>query len=746
MTSCPFRSALGGALLSLSERQVDCLLALARKSNNNDDLRWGCWIVITEASPKRPGPTVLGGLWRRFRAVADFCIHQAKNNSKLADPFKVFVELVTLKAPQKVAFALFLKARSDGCEVTDTSDQIDGDCDVDNALVKWIIPRQVTDIDTDEDDHILGPRAALDDDSFIETDNVWALDENRNVVLRASVLKSTQLKDLPEVTSEGLWRGFQLPPEVFLQLLQHQKDFMVWMANIHARGDGSGGLCADHMGLGKTIQTLVFLGGLMRAGTIRNASVIVPSGLIPNWIREARIWLNACVDNVEIVEVSSAVHDVQKRRRRVLRALNATGLHVMVTSQSLVGKDPAAFKASKKHWDYVVVDEGQKVKNLQSRKNKGCEKICSSNTHRLMLSGTPLQNRPEEFWCILSWLFKNHGPQDFPRKRSLFSKEYGKIMEQGRNKKASALSVDKARDANEKFQDMIKPFFLKRQNDLLRLPKKQEFVVFIEMNKALRRLYSQTLRRDISELLQQTSETNKKVAWALPMLNKLQGACLHPCLVDSSQTSKKKHPRLTIMLQLIKQFKNEGHQTLIFSQSTRCVQYHSESSTTRSPDLLARFLSLSPHRMLDIIGSDLLANNDIHFLRIDGKVTGDKRQRIVNRFQNDSSITIMLLTTGAGGVGLNLTAATRVIFNDMDWASDEQSIHRCYRIGQKKEVQIFFLVYAGTVEGKRTVWFASNAFHPLLFLTLSIDDTREKVWPASPQERPDLGNTHGRHG
>jgi SNF2 family DNA or RNA helicase len=456
------------------------------------------------------------------------------------------------------------------------SDQIDGNCDVDEGSDKLVIPRQFTDIDTDDEDHLLGPRAALDDDTSIEPDHVWALDENRNVVLRASVLNSAQLSDLAEVTSEGLWRGFQLPPEVFRKLYPHQKDFMVWMANIHARGDGSGGLCADHMGLGKTIQTLVFLGGLMRAGTIRNANVIVPSGLIPNWIREARIWLHACIDNVAIVEVSSAVHDDKERRHRVLQALNATRPHLMVTSQDLLGKNPAAFKASKKHWDYVVVDEGQKVKNLQSRKSKGCEKICSSNTHRLMLSGTPLQNRPEEFWCILSWLFKNHGPQDFPRQRSQFNSEYGKIMEQGRNKNASAESVDQARDANEKFQDMIKPYFLKRQNDLLCLPKKQEFVVFIEMNKALRRLYSETLKRDIAELLQQTSETNKKDAWALPMLNKLQSVCLHPCLVDSSHTSKEKHPRLTIMLQLIEQFKNEGHQTLIFSQSTRYVQYHSE--------------------------------------------------------------------------------------------------------------------------------------------------------------------------
>jgi SNF2 family DNA or RNA helicase len=107
--------------------------------------------------------------------------------------------------------------------------------------------------------------------------------------------------------------------------------------------------------------------------------------------------------------------------------------------------------------------------------------------------------------------------------------------------------------------------------------------------------------------------------------------------------------------------------------------------------------------MLDIIGTDLLTASKIKFLRIDGQVTGDNRQRIVNRFQEDSSFTVMLLTTGAGGVGLNLTAASRVIFNDVDWnwASDEQSIHRCYRIGQTKPVQIFFLVYAGTVEGTR---------------------------------------------
>jgi SNF2 family DNA or RNA helicase len=578
MTPCRFRNALGGALLSLSERQIHDLLALARKSNDNDDLLRGCWIVINKASPERLRLTSLGGHCRRFRDIADFCIYQAKDNSIF--PFKVFVELVTLKAPQTVAFTLFLNVRRGGCKLTDMSDQIDDDCDVDEATDQLIIPRQFTDIETDEDDHLPGPHAALEDDTSIEPDHVWAMDDNRNVVLRASVLNSTQLSDLQEVTSEGLWRGFQLPPEVFRKLYPHQKDFMIWMANIHARGDGSGGLCADHMGLGKTPQTLVFLGGLMRAGTIRNAAVIVPAGLIPNWIDEARKWLTKCVDNVAIVEVSSAVHDVQKRRCLILQALDATKPHLMVTSQDLVGKNPAAFKASKLHWDYVVVDEGQKVKNLRTRKSKGCEKICSYTTHRLMLSGTPLQNRPEEFWCILSWLFKNHGPRDFPRKRSLFNSKYGKFMEKGRNKNASALSVDEARAANEEFQYMIKPFFLKRQNDLLCLPKKQEFVVFIEMNKALRRLYSQTLERDIAELLQQTPETNKKDAWALPMLNKLQSACLHPCLVDSSQTSKKKHPRLTIMWQLIEQFKNEGHQTLIFSQSTRYVQYHSDNEVS----------------------------------------------------------------------------------------------------------------------------------------------------------------------
>lgn len=265
-----------------------------------------------------------------------------------------------------------------------------------------------------------------------------------------------------------------------------------------------------------------------------------------------------------------------------------------------------------------------------------------------------------------------------------FKKDFGDPIELGRNKNATESTVEAAQRANLKLQTLLKPYFLQRMKaDVLSdMPPKQEFVVWTHLSPVQRRRYEDyvTTSDTVNAVL---SSESKSPLVAIDWLRKLIG---HPLLVDVSYDRKRstldrldvatlleQSAKLEVLCGLIQRLSTSGHRTLIFSNSTMTL------------DIIQRVL------------------HGLNISRIDGTTKENDRQRSVEEFnQEGSNVDVMLLSTKAGGLGLTLTGADRAVIYNPSWnpTDDSQAVDRCYRIGQKKSVEVYRFIAAGTVEEK----------------------------------------------
>ena len=440
----------------------------------------------------------------------------------------------------------------------------------------------------------------------------------------------------------------------------------------------------------QTFQTLTYLGGLMRAKTIRNALIICPVSVIRTWEREGdTILRQSCVPKINICVVSS---DVKKHRRtHILQdALHCSKKrpHLVITSYGLVSNSPLDFVSQEQGmgvggaWDYVVVDEGHKMKNPNTQVSKACRRICKgrsgddSKTRRLLLTGTPIQNNLKELWALFD--FATSGRLLGPLRR--FQNRYGDPIEAGRMKNATEWTIRTAENANKELQAKLRPHFLQRLKSSEfkeMLPTKRELVVFTHLSEKQRTKYDQFLAGGMvaSILTGETASPLEAITW-------LKKLCDHPYLVDKTGHSSicelgrsrlvEDSAKLHVLHDLLLRLNQSGHRTLVFSQSTK---------------------------MLDII--QRVMSQKLTLSRIDGQTKEKDRQRSVDAFNTDgSNIDCMLLSTKAAGIGLTLTGADRAIIISPSWnpAEDAQAVDRCFRIGQKKNVTVYRFITAGSVE------------------------------------------------
>jgi SNF2 family DNA or RNA helicase len=269
-----------------------------------------------------------------------------------------------------------------------------------------------------------------------------------------------------------------------------------------------------------------------------------------------------------------------------------------------------------------------------------------------------------------------------------FKNRFQRPIEAARNKDATKFQIEQGKLAAKELQDLLKPYLLQRLKvDFLaeKLPAKKDFVVWTHLSLKQRSLYSAYVEAKDGAVMETILGLKSSPLIALSWLKKLIG---HPILVSDGEKQSpissiapcdllRDSVKLQIAADLVEHFSKGGHKTLVFSQSTKSL------------DIIQRVLKGKARG----IG------------RVDGKVTGKHRQEAVDRFNEDGSlIDVMLISTGAGGVGLTLNAADRVILYDPAWnpASDSQAVDRCYRIGQTKDVFVYRLIAAGTVEEKVT--------------------------------------------
>jgi len=475
---------------------------------------------------------------------------------------------------------------------------------------------------------------------------------------------------------------FTIPSSLFNKLYDFQKDGVAWLATLYLKRIG--GILGDDMGMGKTFTTLSLLGGLMKSNTIKKAVVVAPVSVLRNWENEAKRILPLC--RKVNIQVLTSTTTPNKRKKILHQVLEAHSPQLLITSFGLVASNPDHFTqqvSGKKVWDYVILDEAHKIKNPNTANYKAMEMIAKNkNIRRIILTGTPIMNNLKELHTLFNFATSGKVLGTLQE----FQKKYGKPIEAARSVDADEYMVQLGEEAMQELQQLIQPYFLQRmKSEYLSeaLPPKYEYVLWTNLSPLQRRMYTEYIESEtVSSIL---GGEAKSPLFAITWLQKL---CGHPLLVQGETVKSidnfdEHEPnelmdasaKLKVMYNLVKALICNGHRTLIFSQSTK---------------------------VLDII--EKILKEKFKLSRIDGKTKEIDRQKQVDEFNEaESDVNIMLISTKAGGQGLTLTGADSCVVYDPSWnpAEDAQAVDRCYRLGQKKKVQVFRLITAGTVEEKR---------------------------------------------
>lgn len=437
---------------------------------------------------------------------------------------------------------------------------------------------------------------------------------------------------LENITNPGSM-NYAVPRSLDQVLRNYQKQGYQWMKTLAHYGFG--GILADSMGLGKTLQSIAFILSILPdiRKKKRLALIVCPSSLIYNWLHELRKFAP---------EVQAAVVDGNQSERQKIQT-NAGDHDVMITSYPLLRSDIKYFE--KQSFHTVFFDEAQAFKNPLTKTAKVVKKLQSE--HRFALTGTPVENSPEELWSIFHVVF----PELF----------------QGLKEYSHLTSSQIAR--------RIRPFMLRRvKEDVLQeLPKKRESLESVELFPEQKKLYAAylaKLRHDTLKHLDKDTIRKNRMK-ILAGLTRLRQICCHPGLfVDGYKGGSAK---LEQLMELLREAMISGRRVIIFSQFTK---------------------------MLEMIGKEL-AFLGMGFFYLDGQTPSKERVEICERFNNGER-DLFLISLKAGGTGLNLTGADTVILYDLWWnpAVEEQAADRAHRIGQEKVVQVIKLVARGTIEEK----------------------------------------------
>ncbi|XP_040060254.2 chromodomain-helicase-DNA-binding protein 5 isoform X3 [Gasterosteus aculeatus] len=457
----------------------------------------------------------------------------------------------------------------------------------------------------------------------------------------------------------------------------YQLEGLNWLRFSWAQGTDT--ILADEMGLGKTVQTIVFLYSLYKEGHSKGPYLVsAPLSTIINWEREFELWApdfhvvtytgdkdsRAIIRENEFTFEDSAV----KTGRKVFRMKKDTPIkfHVLLTSYELITIDQAILGSIT--WACLVVDEAHRLKNNQSKffRILNGYKIY----YKLLLTGTPLQNNLEELFHLLNFLT----PERFNNLEG-FLEEFADISKE---------------DQIKKLHDLLGPHMLRRLKvDVFKnMPSKTELIVRVELSPMQKKYYKFILTRNFEAL---NSKGGGNQVSLLNIMMDLKKCCNHPYLFpvaaveapvqangsyDGNQLVKSSG-KLTLLQKMLKKLKDEGHRVLIFSQMTKML------------DLLEDFLEFEGYK----------------YERIDGGITGGLRQEAIDRFNAPGAQQFcFLLSTRAGGLGINLASADTVVIYDSDWNphNDIQAFSRAHRIGQNRKVMIYRFVTRGSVEERIT--------------------------------------------
>ncbi|XP_058228632.1 ATP-dependent DNA helicase DDM1-like [Rhododendron vialii] len=458
------------------------------------------------------------------------------------------------------------------------------------------------------------------------------------------------------------------------KLKSYQLKGVKWLISLWQ--NGLNGILADQMGLGKTIQTIGFLAHLKGKGMDGPYLVIAPLSTLSNWVNE----ISRFTPSVNSIIYHGSKKERGEIRRKFMPRTTTPKFPIVVTSYEVALSD------ARKHlrhynWKYIVVDEGHRLKNSKCKLFKELKLLPVEN--KLLLTGTPLHNNLAELWSLLNFILPDifSSLEEFESWFNLSGKCSNEATKEEieENRKAQVVA---------KLHAILRPFLLRRMKSDVeqKLPRKKEIILYATMTEHQKNFKDHLINKTLETYLREKVDTGRGMKGKLTnVMLQLRKNCYHPDLLESAFDGSYFYPpveqivnqcgKFQLLDRLLAKLLARKHKVLIFSQWTKVL------------DIMDYYFS----------------EKGFEVCRIDGSVKLDERRRQIQEFNDvNSSYRIFLLSTRAGGLGINLTAADTCILYDSDWnpQMDLQAMDRCHRIGQTKPVHVYRLATALSVEGR----------------------------------------------
>lgn len=484
-------------------------------------------------------------------------------------------------------------------------------------------------------------------DNHKEERPLWSLTTIQSESFENLPVKFTMSEPLREIQRQILGKSEiapeKFPKEIQAQLRKYQLEGVHWLERL--RRMHLSGILADDMGLGKTLQAIIAITQSKVSKKTAQSLVVSPTSLVYNWKEEIYKF------NPQLKAV--VIDGTPQQRRRILKDI--ASYDVIITSYNLLQKDIEIHRSLR--FDYMILDEGQHIKNRTTRNAKSVKQI--SAAHRLILTGTPIENSLEELWSLFDFLM--------PGLLSTYDRFVEKYIRQAALGTTSHL---------ENLRRKVSPFILRRMKEdvLDDLPAVSEIFYHCHLSEAQKVLYhsyAASAKEELSKLVKKEGFEKIQIH-VLATLTRLKQICCHPAIFAKEKSEVGDSAKYDMLMELLPTLVEGKHKTVIFSQYTK---------------------------MLTILREDL-EKKGYRFAYLDG--SSKNRLEIVKQFNDDPKIAIFLVSLKAGGSGLNLVGADTVIHYDMWWnpAVESQATDRVHRIGQKKSVSSYKLITLNTIEEK----------------------------------------------
>ncbi|KAE9244674.1 TATA-binding protein-associated factor [Phytophthora fragariae] len=528
---------------------------------------------------------------------------------------------------------------------------------------------------------------------------------NQNAVSRTFLESFTEGKAIQHVDVTS-W----LAPDISLRVYQqHGVDWLCFMANNNLHG-----ILADDMGLGKTLQSLSAMAATLSMSSTpdkRRAAVscliVCPPIIVHHWIQEAKKFLPGFFESM--VDYSLPASERKTLNRGSGLPSSDHGPTLIVTTYAILRTDIDYLSSI--DYSFVVLDEAHLIRNPSTALFRAVLELRA--THRVALSGTPLQNNVTDLWALFEFLMPGY-LDEFAE----FRREFVLPITKSKERNATTKQKELAAIAIAQLHQKVLPFILRRTKDqvLEELPPKIISNVLLPLSSLQKRLYSlassiETETTAPSRSAKTRKPDTKPLTNVLTNLQLLRKICVHPALVADSNVTR---GLSTKEKKGLCDWKNSGKMTGLRDLLVECCdvaawdQGSCQGSAADADGLNES--NISPHRCLvfahlqgtlDLTEQMLrVALPGVTYRRLDGKTPHAKRADIVQHFNSDPSIDVLLLTTSVGGLGLTLTGADTVIFIEHSWNPfvDLQAMDRAHRIGQKRTVRVFRLIMEGSLE------------------------------------------------